>query len=321
MLKKRFQKFLEDQKILLKVIDSKENPSIKIGKCCNDPYECPLIDDCWSFLPENSVFDLYRGGKRTIELFESGILAIKDIPEQYELHEHQKIQHKCEKTGKPYINKENIKEFISGLQYPLCFLDFETYSTVIPLYDGLKPYQNIPFQFSLHVIEKGEKAKHYSFIAEGSEDPRKEFILNLKKMIADKGNIIVYNKSFEQTRLKELAEFLPDYKKFVESVINRMIDLLIPFRNFYYYHPKQKGSCSIKNVLPALIGKSYEGMEIANGGDASLGYLYITHGSYNGSKATLEEIKKARENLEKYCELDTEGMIWILEKLEEVSKK
>jgi len=308
----------ERLKVIYKIIDADKNPVTKIGKNCENPYECPLIDDCWSFLPENSVFDLYRGGKRTIELFESGILAIKDIPEQYELHEKQKIQHECEKTGKPYINKKGIKEFLDSLKYPLYFMDFETYSTVIPLYDGLKPYQNIPFQFSVHVVDKNGK-KHYSFIAEGSEDPREKFIENLKKVIGAEGTIVVYNQSFEQSRLKELAELFPKYKTFTDSVIKRMADLLVVFREFNYYHPKQKGSCSIKYVLPALTGKSYEGMEIANGGDASLDYLYITHGT-NGKKASKEEVLKVRKDLEKYCGLDTEGMVWILERLKEVSE-
>lgn len=303
----------ERLKNMFKIIDAKENPAAKIGKGCSNPYECPLIDDCWSFLPENNVFELYNARGREIELFESGILAIKDIPEQYELHEKQKIQHKCEKTGKPYIDKKGIKEFLGKLKYPLYFMDFETYATVIPLYDNLKPYQNIPFQFSVHIIDKNGVKKHYSFIAEGSEDPRKKFIEELKKVIGNEGSVVVYNQGFEKGRLKELAELFSEYSKFVDSVIRRMADLYAVFREFKYYHPKQKGSCSIKNVLPALTGKSYEGMDISNGGDASLNYLYITHG-----KAGKEEVLKVRKDLEKYCGLDTEGMVWIVEKLREI---
>ena len=119
--------------------------------------------------------------------------------------------------------------------------------------------------------------------------------------------------------MKELAELFPKYKTFIDSVIKRMADLLVVFREFNYYHPKQKGSCSIKYVLPALTGKSYEGMEIANGGDASLDYLHITQGT-NGKKAGKEEVLKVRKDLEKYCGLDTEGMVWIVEKLKELIK-
>ncbi len=234
---------------MYEIIDS-EKPSVKIGNCCNAPYDCPLIDDCWSFLPENNVFDLYRGGKKTIELFESGVLAIKEIPAQYELNDKQQIQHICEKTGKPYINKKEIKKFLSKLKEPLYYLDFETYSTAIPLFDGLKPYSNVPFQFSLHVLDK-----HYSFI--GYNDPRREFIVELLKVIDSDGSIIVYNQSFEEGRLRELSKLFPEYADKINSVIKRMVDLLIPFREFSYYNPKQKGSCSIKYVLPALTGKKY----------------------------------------------------------------
>lgn len=302
-------------KEMLKIIDSKNKPDNKICKNCDDPYRCPIKDECWNFLPENNVFDLYRGGKKCFELFEAGVLAIKDIPEQYELQDKQRIQHQCEKTGKPYIDSKKIEQFIKKLKYPLYFLDFETYGTVIPLYDGLKPYQQIPFQFSLHTLDKKGEKEHFSFIAEGSEDSRPEFINVLKKKIGKKGSIVVYNQGFESGVLNKLAEFMPKEKKVIESITKRMIDLLIPFREFSYYHPKQQGSASLKAVLPAITEKSYADMEIACGGDASLNYLFITHGAYDGTKATKEEIAKIRADLEKYCGLDTEGMIWILERL------
>src|SRR3989344_4556898 len=125
----------ERVKEMLDIIDSKE-PVIKISDSCSKPYECPLKEEGWSFLPkENSVFDLYRGGKKSWELFEKRILAIKDIPDSFELGDKQQIQLECEKTGKVHINEKEIKEFLDKLKYPLYFLDFETYQTAIPLYD------------------------------------------------------------------------------------------------------------------------------------------------------------------------------------------
>ena len=324
----------ERVKLFLGVIDGKE-PSVKIGKQCDDPYECPIKKECWSFLPkENSVFDLYRGGQRSWELFDKNILSIKDIPESFKLGDKQKIQLECEKTGKVHINENAIKSFLKTLKYPLYFLDFETYQTAIPLYNGLKPYAQIPFQFSVHKVDEKELSKsahssldktkgkktHFSFIASGKQDPRKKFINAIKRKLGTKGSIIVYNQAFEQSRLKEIGEFFPLEKEAVTKLNERMIDLLIPFRNFDYYDRKQEGSASIKYVLPALTGKTYEGMEIANGGQASIGYAYITHGKVDGSKATKEEAKKVREDLKKYCALDTEAMIMVLEKLKEVVK-
>jgi len=311
-----------DEKIkeMFKIIDTKEMPDHKISLCCKDPYECPLLDDCWSFLPEPSIFNLYRGKKKELfELYESGVHVVSDIPSDYKLNDKQKIQHQCEKNNKTYIDKKGIKQFIETLKYPLYFLDFETYGTVIPLYDNLKPYQQIPFQFSLHIIEKkGDKPKHFSYLADGKEDPRLDFIETLKKQLGTNGSIIVYNQGFEQGKLNEMAEYFPKYKTWVNETTKRMVDLLKPFRDFHYYNPKQHGSCSIKKVLPALTGKGYSGMEIAEGGTASLRYLYSVHGAYDGTKPTKEEVKKIREDLEKYCCLDTEGMIWIVDELKKL---
>ena len=264
---------------------------------------------------------MYRGGKRAVEWFNADLLEIKNLTEEHKLSDKQQIQHKCAKSGTHYIDKKELQKFVKKLEYPLYFMDFESYNTSIPLYDGLKPYQQIPFQFSVHVVnKKGQKPKHHSFIAEGSDDPRSKFVKELKKVLGKKGNIIVYNQSFEQTVLNKIVEYLPSNKRWVNSTIKRMVDLLIPFRSFDYYHPHQHGSASIKKVLPVLTGQTYENFEIANGNDASLSYLFITHGSYDGKKATAEETKKIRGDLEKYCGLDTEGMIWILDKLREMIK-
>jgi len=305
-------------KSMLEVIDSEE-PEVKIGDFCNKPYACSMEEECWAFLPrENSVFDLYRGGKKSWELFEKGILEIKDIPAGFGLEDRQKIQLECEKTKKAHTNVKAIKEFINTLEYPLYFLDFETYHTAIPLYNGLKPYQQIPFQFSVHKIDSKGKKTHYSFIASGKKDPRKKFISAIKRKLGGKGSIIVYNQSFEQARLKEIGEFFPLEKQNVDNLIKRMVDLLMPFRNFDYYDRKQNGSASIKCVFPALTSRTYEGMEIDNGAQASIRYAYITHGDITG-KATKEEVKKVRDDLKKYCGLDTEAMICILEKLKSAS--
>ncbi|MDP2750555.1 MAG: DUF2779 domain-containing protein, partial [Nanoarchaeota archaeon] len=264
---------------------------------------------------------LYRAGKKAFDLFESGIHEIHKIPEDYKLSEHQQIQKDCAVSGKPFIAKEAIKHFLKTLKYPLYYLDFETYNTAVPLYDGVKPYQQIPFQFSLHIVDSEKtKSKHVSFLASGDKDPRKEFIKILKASIADDGTIVAYNDSFEKRILKEVGDAFPEYKKWIDTAIDRMVDLLDPFRGFMYYNPKQKGSASLKEVLPALTGKDYSGMEIAEGGMASLRYLFITHGSFDGKKATQEEVKQVREALEKYCCLDTEGMVWIVDELNKLIK-
>ncbi len=304
------------------IIKLKECPEFKNGEDYHDDLSGIHDNDrFWKENPECDILDLYRGGKKAIEWFNDGILQIKNLNENHKLNDKQKIQYKVANTGEHYFNKKELISFVNDLKYPLYFLDFESYNTAIPLYNGLKPYQQMPFQFSLHIIDKkGEKQKHYSFIAEGSEDPRPRFLEELKKYLGTSGNIIIYNQSFEQTVLKNLAEYSPKYKEWIDSIIKRMVDLLVPFRDFSYYHPKQKGSASIKKVLPALTGITYDDFEIANGSQASLAYLFIIHGNYSREKATPEEINKIRIDLEKYCGQDTEAMIWILEKLEELIK-
>jgi len=113
---------------------------------------------------------------------------------------------------------------------------------------------------------------------------------------------------------------MPLYGSWINSLMERMVDLYFPFRNFFYYHPKQQGSASIKYLLPALTGATYNDFEISNGSEASLSYLYITHGGSDGKKASFEDISKVRADLERYCEQDTLGMVWILDKLKELVK-
>ncbi len=300
-------------KEMFNIINSKKCPSSALGRQCKKPYECPVEGECWQ-LPDGSVFDLYNARGKEFELYERGIVSLKDIPSDFKLNDKQGIQLKCAKTGQIHVNKEGIKKFLSTLKYPLYYLDFETFGSAIPFYDKSKPYQQIPFQFSLHV-DDGKEVKHYSFLASGKEDPRKKFVSELKRLLGSKGSIIVFNQSFEIARMKELGKLFPSYKKWVDSVIKRVVDLLVPFRNFDYYNPVQQGSCSIKHVLPALTGKSYADLEINNGGSASLAFLDIAF-----SKIPLTEKEKLRKDLEKYCGLDTEGMVWIVEKLKGMAK-
>jgi len=239
-----------------------------------------------------------------------GILELAQIPESYELNEKHQIQVDCEKTGKPYIDQKKIKEFLKKIQYPAYYMDFETFGAAIPMFDDSRPYQQIPFQFSLHVVkQKGASPEHYSYLADGPNDPRPSFMKKLKEVLGTKGSVIAYNAGFEIGKLKECAEVLPKYKEWVLSVEERIVDLLKPFQAFAYYHPMQDGRCSIKNVLPVLTGKSYDDMEIGDGGTASAEYFRVTFTEDNKDKALVRKL------LEEYCGLDSMGMVDIIEQL------
>ena len=278
----------------------------------NGNHNC-LRDNCIN-ITENSVFNLYRGKKLACKLFKEGIETLGDIPEDCVLTEKQNIQRECKQQNRIHINKELINEFLAQLQYPLYYLDFETISTAIPMFDDLTPFAIVPFQYSLHRLrDEGAELEHYEFLYDSCEDPRKEFIEELQKVLGESSSIVVYNKSFEIKRLEELAEFLPEHKEWVSSTVPRIVDLLVPFRNFYYYNPKQKGSASIKAVLPAITGKSYDDLDIAEGMTASIEYLRVTY-----DECAPDEKQKIRNDLLKYCELDTLAQVNIVYELQEL---
>jgi hypothetical protein len=217
--------------------------------------------------------------------------------------------------GEPYIDKESVREFLSSLKYPLYYLDFETISPAVPLFDGTRPYQKIPFQFSLHVqAGLGTEIQHHGYLANGPQDPRPDLLAHLREAIGNEGSIVVYNQAFEESVLRDLGAAFPEYREWSESLIGRMTDLIIPFRSFAYYHPQQKGSASIKNVLPAITGRGYEGLAIADGETASVAFMNITYG-----EASDEERQRVRSGFIAYCGLDTEGMTRIVEQLREIA--
>ncbi len=297
---------------MFKVINA-DRPKSKLGQHCKNPYDCPLKAECWGELPKNSVTQLYRGGKKCFELLDRGIMIMPEIPSDFKLTVNQEVQHWCAMNKQTHLNVNGLKKFLGRLKYPLYYLDFETFNSALPLFDGVKPYQQIPFQFSLHIVQEDGSIEHISFLHEGKSDPRPKFMKALKKVLGSEGSIVVYNESFEKRILKEGAEELKEYSEWVDSLIPRFVDLIVPFKKFWYYDCSQKGSASLKKVLPAVTGKSYEGLEIDNGGLASLSFAKVTYGSVSDAVRL-----KVRKDLEKYCCLDTEGMIWIVDALKEL---
>ena len=299
---------------MLEVIESDECPEMAIGRHCNAPYDCLLQEECWKHLPEHNVMTIYSGKKLGEDLMAQGILDICNIPENTKLNDKQQIQKECVVCGQPHIDSAEIKSFLKSLKYPLYFMDFETFATAVPIYDGTSPYQNIPFQFSLHVITKqGAMVEHYEYLAEGKDDPRPAFLAELKQDIGPKGSILVYYAAFEKSRLKEMAGAFPEYQEWVDNINERIVDLNVPFKDFSYYHPQQLGSSSLKQVLPALTNLSYEDLEIGEGTTASLKFMESAFGNLSNG-----ERQKIRTDLLIYCGQDTGGLIEILKKLQEL---
>ena len=298
-----------------KLLLRKKMPDIDIGEHCHNPYTCGFYDYCRKHIPEDSIFD-FSGMhlSKKYELYSNGIINLKDVPEDYPLNKNNEIQLDVFRSGKPLIDNKAIKSFLSDLNYPLYFMDFETFQPAVPLFDNSKPYQQIPFQYSVFLKRnKNNEAEHFEFLAESGSDPRKKFIESLLRVIKGKGDVLVYNKTFEITRLNEIARDFPEYADEIEKLISRIKDLMIPFQKKYYYAPEMKGSYSIKVVLPALVPElSYDDLDINEGGFASIAYESLQ------TETDLMVIAEIKKQLLEYCKLDTLGMVKILEKLESI---
>lgn len=296
-----------------KMLAGKKPPKIDIGPHCSTPYDCDFSGHCWQHLPEESVFDLRGKGVDKFKLYRNNMVALKDVPLDL-LNGKQRQQAGAAAKKKVIVDRERLREFLAQLWYPLCFLDFETFQSPVPPYDGLRPYQQVPFQYSLHYQKKRNgKLYHREFLAAPATDPRKEFLERLLADIPEGACILAYNKSFEIGRLKELAEHFPKYRKKIQAIIDNVVDLIDPFRQRMIYSWKQRGSHSIKQVLPAFVkGMSYEGMAIADGGEAMEAYHEMC-----AVADRPEELGELRTALLAYCRQDTLAMVRLVEVLEQ----
>ena len=304
------------------ILDSDKEPDIEPSENCNSPYACAFWQYCSKHIPSPSVFDIYRlPFKKKIEYYLEGLISYETLAGSgliKNAKQLRQIEYALDDKG-TYIEKDNIKAFLDMLSYPIYFLDFETIQPVIPQYVGTKPYQQIPFQYSLHYIEnEGGELKHKEFLAESGVDPRRDLAERLCQDIPENVCVTAYNKSFECSRIKELAESFPDLAEHLLNIESNIVDLLLPFQSGYYYNRAMGGSFSIKSVLPAIFPNDpdldYHNLEdIHNGSEAMSIFPQI-------KDMPPEKQKRARRNLLKYCELDTFAMVKVWEELVRVSK-
>lgn len=292
-----------------------------IGIHCYEPYPCPFFKYCTKHLPEKNVFNIRRMKTQTkLKLYKNNIYSYEDLLNE-DINDKYKQQIEFELYDKePVINKEPIKEFLNNLTYPLYFLDFETYQQSIPQYDGISPYMQIPFQYSLHYLEnENGNLLHKEFLAEPNIDPRRSLAERLVNDIPKNTCVLAYNMMFEKNVIKNLANLYPDLSFHLMNIYYNMQDLMVVFQKRDYYTKEMYGSYSIKYVLPALFQNDpeldYHNLElIHNGGEASNSYAIL-------GKLPKEEQQKVKESLLKYCKLDTYAMVKIWQKLKEVTKE
>jgi hypothetical protein len=295
------------------IIASDRCPDTGIGPHCDSPYECELKGMCWKDVPDNSV--LHLCGRETMrwELYETGVETMDRLPGHLKLAPRQRIQVEAAATGEAHVDRKAVRGFLDKLVWPVRYMDFETFGFLqpVPLVSGSRPYSHVPFQFSVHLErEPGGDLDHFSWLWDGHGDPWEEITESLMKCMGDAGSVVVYNRPFEGARLNECAARLPDCAEWVRGVRERMVDLLTVFRNFGVYYPSQRGSASLKVVLPALTGHKYDDLDISEGTEAGTEFVRVTFGDVED-----EDRQKVRADLEAYCGLDTYGMVEIVEKL------
>ena len=305
---KNFERFLKD---------NKNEPDISIGEQCLKPYECDAKAYCWRDIPEYSVFDISRlKSAKKFELYHKGIVTFDDIENISSFSTSQQIQILSEKNSKSIINKDAIKEFLDSLSYPIYHLDFETFQQAVPQWRGVSPYMQIPFQYSLHIQHKNGDLEHKEFLAKEGEDPRYELTKKLVEDIPTDATVLAYNMGFEKGVIKKLAEMFTEFAPRLMAIHDNIQDLMTPFAKKDYYLPSMKGSYSIKQILPALVpdmAKAYKELDfVQNGGQAMQTFAKLA------LIENKQELKKLREALLKYCELDTLAMVRILERLKEI---
>jgi len=304
------------------VLGSPDEPACDIGPHCSDPYPCQFMAYCWSDIPERSVFEIsHLSGALRFDCYYRGVLTFDDIIKSgVRLNPSQRLQVEAELNDLEIIDTKAIWQFLSRLHYPLYFLDFETFTSPVPLFDGTCPYQQIPSQYSLHYItEEGGKLGHLEFLAQEGTDPRRALAERLAGDIPPEACVLAYNMSFEKSVIRALAARFPDLARRLMAIHDNIVDLMIPFRNKHYYNKEMRGSYSIKYVLPALYpddpALSYANLELIHDGSQAAGAFAAL------TSMPAEEREKVRAGLLEYCRLDTLAMVKIWEKLREIVKK
>lgn len=293
------------------VLENKEEPHASIGSRCFKPFDCDYVKHCWGAVPDYSIYNVFAG-KKADEIVESlGTYEVKGLTADLMPSGAKAKDVSSYISGEVYCEPANIRKFLEELEYPLYYLDYETIGAAIPVFEGTRPFQAIPFQFSLHVQPApGAELQHHMFLHKEKTDPRKAFVEDLIANCGIKGSIVVYNRAFEKGINTSLQHDFPERAAAIEAINTRMIDLLIPFKNRWLYHPNQHGSASIKSVLPSFTSLKYDGLGITNGQDASQQYLDFMQG-----KLSQVVIEKLWKDLSEYCGLDTFAMKVLLDVL------
>ena len=300
------------------VADQTGEPGELIGSRCDKPFECGYKQYCWKDMPENNIYNIgfsMRSSKKD-DNYLNGIVTFEDAAREglkLTVAQQRQVDTALHDLP-PHIDKEGIREFLDTLSYPLYFLDFETISQPIPPWDNVWPYMQLPFQYSLHILdEPGGIPVHKEFLAKEGTDPRRALAESLCADIPEDVCTLVYYEPFEKGQLTILANTFPDLADHIMNILAGIKDLIVPFSKGLYYNKAMGGSASIKSVLPALFPDDpeldYNALSLVHHGAEAMNIFPTLH------EKPPEEIADLRAALLAYCRLDTLAMVRILEKL------
>ena len=301
----------------VRYLDSDPVPSL-VDYCLENKLDCRFIRRHFPYLPDYTVFDIsfLKHDKRR-ELLAAGIVDIVDVPDDFKLSSKQQMQVQAAKTREIVINRDEIVQRFNSWEYPLHFLDYETFAYAIPQFEGIRPFQQMCFQYSLHTIDSpGAEIRHSDYLSRGDDGPPRVVADHLKEsMSGGIGTVFVWYEAFEKGRNQEMAEMFPDLADFFTEVNEKTYDLMKIFSDNLYIHPDFKGKTSIKKVLPVLVPwLSYAELDISEGLSATIKWFRAA------TWDTLSDAERMQifNDLAEYCKLDTLAMVEIFNVLVEL---
>lgn len=286
------------------------DPAIAPGDHCASPHPCAFSDHCSRGLPEPPAWPVTvlpnGGGGPWLKAGVQDLLAVDAAELTNPVH---RRVYEATLTGATFHDPAAARAVIRAWTFPRAWLDFETIAFAVPRWIGTRPYQQVPFQFSVHVEQQDGRIAHRAFLSLDGEDPRRACAQALINALPESGAIIAYNASFERSRIRELAEAFPDLAPALSAMADRIVDLL-PVTRATWYHRDQRGSWSIKAVLPTIAPElDYSGLDVKDGGQAQAAWLEITAGADPARRTELER------GLLAYCERDTWAMVVLARRL------
>ena len=298
---------------LLAVARADTAPQVSIGQHCSLPRDCPFMHRCWPVVPEDHVTTLYMiQKKKAAEYLEAGWTRIQDLPDDLKLSAIASRQRRALRQGTIVVEREALDGALRTLAAPIAHIDFETIAPAIPVWNGCRPYDNIPVQLSCHLVDALGNTRHFSWLAQDDRDPRPAIGYALIEACEGARTVTAYHSKFEQACIRLIAEVCPEISSRLLEIADNIVDLL-PIVRDHVYHPDFRGSFGIKSVLPALVPElRYDGLDIAEGGTASAQLMRILL-----KPEAMEDMERerVRNALLAYCSRDTEAMVALTERL------